>query len=165
MTDFPALSVIPVDDTVRAALLELAVAPDQHRFVGRIVDLLADADSRHDCAPMAILQEGYPIGFYSLEHNPRVIVGRDFAEPALGLRGFFIDSRWQGRRLGIPAMHALLADVRARHPGIRLLVLTVNTSNGAALALYGRTGFADTGERYHGGPAGPQLLLMHRLAD
>lgn len=164
MTDFPALSVIPVDDTVRAPLLELAVAPDQHRFVGRIVDLLADAESRRDCEPMAVLQEGGPIGFYNLEHNPRVIAGRDFAEPTLGLRGFFIDRRWQGRRLGAPAMQALLADIRTRHPRTRLLALTVNAANPAALALYRQVGFDDTGERYHGGPSGPQLLLIHRFA-
>lgn len=155
---------MPVDDATRTPLLSLGVTPDQRRFVGRIADLLADAESRRDCEPMAILRERCPIGFYTLEHNPRVIAGRDFAEPAFGLRGFFIDRCWQGRRLGTPAMHALLADIRARHPGTRLLVLTVNAANPAALALYERVAFEDTGERYHGGRSGPQLLLMHRFA-
>ncbi|GGY35516.1 hypothetical protein GCM10008098_30830 [Rhodanobacter panaciterrae] len=41
-----------------------------------------------------------------------------------------------------------------------LLVLTVNHNNHAALRLYLRAGFHDSGELYHGGRSGPQHLLL-----
>lgn len=159
----PALRVVPVDASLREALLTLGVLPEQQRFVGRIDDLLADAESRTSCEPMTILLDATPIGFYTLELNPRTIAGRDFRQGSLGLRGFFIDHRWQQRRLGQAAMQAVLADIASRHPGIRQLALTVNLGNPAALALYRNAGFEDSTERYHGGPAGPQMLLLRAL--
>ena len=45
----------------------------------------------------------------------------------------------------------------------RLLVLTVNRNNHAALHLYRRAGFHDSGELYHGGRSGPQHLLLRAL--
>lgn len=39
------------------------------------------------------------------------------------------------------------------------MVLTVNARNPAARAVYLAGGFADTGELYLGGPAGPQHVM------
>ena len=128
-----------------------------------IADLLADAQSRPSCEPMAILLDAEPIGFYCIETVARCIVGRDFEEPALGLRGFFLEPEWQGRGLGAWALQLLLADLAARHPRARLLVLTVGECNSAALALYRRAGFVDSGERYDGGRSGSQLMLWRAL--
>lgn len=159
----PALRVVPVDAALAPALLGLAVHPAQRGFVGRIEDLLADAQSRRSCEPMAIVQGHRPIGFYCIETVARCIVGRDFEQPALGLRGFFVAAPWQGRGLGAQALQALLADLAERHRQARLLVLTVDEGNAAALTLYRRAGFTDSGERYHGGRFGPQLLLWRPL--
>jgi RimJ/RimL family protein N-acetyltransferase len=163
MSPSPTLRVAPVDASLHDALLQLRVRPPQQAFVGRIADLLADANSRPSCEPMAILSEHAPIGFYCIETRVRTIAGRDFDAPALGLRGFFIDTGWQGRGLGRRALRALFADLATRHPEARLLALTVNRSNEAALALYLGAGFVDGGELYHGGRAGPQHLLLRPL--
>ena len=45
----------------------------------------------------------------------------------------------------------------------RSIVLTVNCNNAAALALYLRAGFRDSGTLYHGGRSGPQHLLWCHL--
>jgi RimJ/RimL family protein N-acetyltransferase len=154
---------MPADALLEPALLRLRVHAPQRDFVGRIADLLADAQSRPSCEPMAILLGAESIGFYCIETVARCIVGRDFEEPALGLRGFFLAAQWQGQGLGAQALQLLLADLAARHPQARLLVLTVGECNRAALALYRRAGFVDSGERYHGGRSGPQLLLRRAL--
>lgn len=163
MSPPPTLRVVPVDASLHDALLQLRVRAPQQAFVGRIEDLLADAASRPTCEPMAILCDYQPIGFYCIETRARTIVGRDFAQPALGLRAFFIAASWQGRGFGRHALQALFADLAVRHPAARLLALTVNRSNHAALGLYLGAGFVDSGELYHGGRAGPQHLLLHPL--
>lgn len=38
-------------------------------------------------------------------------------------------------------------------------LLTVNELNTAAIGLYLRAGYLDSGDLYHGGSAGPQRLL------
>jgi len=159
----PILRVAPADASLHEALLCLRIEPAQQAFVGRIEDLLADALHRPSCEPMAILLDDSPIGFYCIETIARSIVGRDLDLPSLGLRGFFIAAAWQGRGFGAQALQALFADLAMRYPAARQLALTVNQSNPAALALYRRAGFADSGELYHGGRAGPQHLLLHPL--
>ncbi|MFC5742119.1 GNAT family N-acetyltransferase [Dyella tabacisoli] len=163
MRELPAIVVAPVDASLREAVMRLRVHPAQQDFVGIISNLLAEADNSRSSEPMAVLHGATPIGFYCIETRSRSIVGRDFGPTALGLRAFFIDADWQGRGWGAQAMTAILADLATRHPAARRLVLTVNCSNHAALTLYRRCGFEDSGELYHGGRAGPQHLLLRAL--
>jgi len=163
MPILPAIRVTPVDASLSDALLHLQIQPAQRNFVGSIVDLLADAANCPSCDLMAVLQGDNVIGFYRIDPNARSVAGRDFAPHALGLRAFFLDARWQGHGWGAKALDALLADLSARHPQARRLVLTVHACNVAALALYLRAGFVDSGERYHGGHAGSQYLLWREL--
>lgn len=163
MSALPALRVAPVDCSLQAGVLQLSVHPAQEAFVGRTVDLLADAQSRPSCEPMAILLDDRPIGLYCIETVARCIAARDFERPALGLRGFLIAAAWQGRGLGTRALAALLDDLAARHPQAQLLVLSVDEGNRGARRLYAQAGFHDSGERYHGGRAGPQHLLLREL--
>ena len=163
MPHSPTPTVHAVDDRLRDAVLTLQIQPDQQSQVGRVTDLLADAESRSSCEPMVVLLDERAIGFYCLETNVRTVTGRDLDQPALGLRGFFIDARWQRRGHGAAAMRALFQDLAVRHPQARLLALTVSAHNTAALTLYQRCGFDDSGERYHGGHTGPQHLLLRAL--
>jgi RimJ/RimL family protein N-acetyltransferase len=163
MSALPSLRVAPVDCSLQAAVLDLCVLPAQQAFVGRTVDLLADAQSRPSCESMVILLDQRPIGLYFIETVARCIAGHDFDRPALGLRGFFIAASWQGQGLGTRALAALLTDLSARHPHAQLLALSVDESNHGARRLYQQAGFRDSGERYHGGRAGAQYLLLREL--
>jgi ribosomal protein S18 acetylase RimI-like enzyme len=163
MPGYPAIRVIPVDLELRPALLCLRVLPAQLEYVGAIDSLLADAALCPGSEPMAILLGDTPVGYYRIEANARSVAGHDFAVSALGLRAFLIDADWQGRGIATLALTALVADLAVRHPGARLLVLTVNRSNHAALRLYLRAGFSDSGELYHGGCSGSQHLLLRAL--
>jgi GNAT superfamily N-acetyltransferase len=163
MPERPVIRVVPVDHEMRPALLRLRVRPAQLDYVGPIDSLLADAALCPGSEPMAILHGVTPVGYYRLEANARSVAGHDFEVPALGLRTFLIDADWQGRGIATVALTALVADLVMRHPVARLLVLTVNCNNHAALHLYLRAGFHDSGELYHGGRSGPQHLLLRVL--
>lgn len=157
------IRVAAVDATLREQLLRLRVTPAQRGYVGAIGDLLADAACCPDSAPMAILHNGVPVGYYRIDPNARSVAGHDLERPALGLRAFFIDARSQGRGLGARALAALLGDVVVRHPHARMLALAVHVDNHAAQRLYRRAGFSDGGELYHGGRSGAQRLLLRGL--
>jgi GNAT superfamily N-acetyltransferase len=163
MPERPAIRVVPVNLELRLALLRLRVLPTQRDDVGAIDSLLADVALCPDSEPMAILYGDTPVGYYRIEPRARSVANHDFALPTLGLRAFFIDTHWQGRGFGTLALATLITDLAERHPPARLLVLTVNHKNHAALRLYLRAGFHDSGELYHGGRSGPQHLLLRAL--
>ncbi|MEW9571502.1 GNAT family N-acetyltransferase [Rhodanobacter sp. Si-c] len=157
------LRVCPVTPALREAVLHLHVGPEQEGFVSPPARTLPDAEQCPGSEPMAILLGDTPIGYYRIEHSARSLTGRDDDADALGLRSFQLDAAWQGRGLGVIAMDALLADLAQRHPQARRIVLTVNCDNTAALTLYLRAGFVDSGTLYHGGRSGPQHLLWRAL--
>jgi RimJ/RimL family protein N-acetyltransferase len=157
------IRVTPADDSLQAALLRLGVSASQQAYVGHIDNLLADVVSCPDAEPMAICLGSEPVGYCRIDPHPRSVAGRDFDVPTLGLRAFFIDTRWQGRGFGSLALAALVGNVIERHVDARLLVLSVNVSNEAAIRMYQRAGFTRSGELYHGGRAGPQHLMLRSL--
>ncbi|MBD8898872.1 GNAT family N-acetyltransferase [Rhodanobacter sp. DHG33] len=158
-----AIRVSPVTPALREAVLRLRVRPEQDGFVSPPARTLPDAEQCSGSEPMAILLDDTVVGYYRIERNARSITGRDADADALGLRSFQLDAAWQGRGLGVRAMETLLADLAQRHPQSRRIVLTVNCTNIAALALYQRVGFVDSNTLYHGGRSGPQHLLWRHL--
>lgn len=158
-----AIRVVPVVPALREALLRLRVTAPQRDFVSDIAPSLDDAERCPGSTPMAILRNEAPIGYYRIEANAASIAERDYDRPALGLRSFFIDDRWQRQGFASRALTAAMGDLATRFPEARLLVLLVNQRNLAALRLYLRAHFVDTGELYHGGRSGPQHLLWRAL--
>ena len=158
-----AIRVVPLDDSLRPALLRLRVLPSQRDWVGAIADLLADVALCPRSEPMAILLGDRPVGYYRIEATAHSVAGRDLELPSLGLRGLFIDAAWQGRGLGQLTLQAVFTDLARRYPAARQLALTVDCNNHAALRLYLRAGFGDSGSLYHGGRSSPQRLLLRPL--
>jgi RimJ/RimL family protein N-acetyltransferase len=165
VSDASALTLVPVDRVPRPGLLALRVAPEQQGFVGRVVDLLAAAQSRPSADPLAFVLGDQVVGLCCIEREPRTIAPIAFDAPAVGLRGFFIDARWQRRGLGRRALSLLLNTLKQRHPAARWLVLSVDEGNAAALRLYRQAGFIEGAQRYHGGSAGRQQFLLLRRLD
>lgn len=163
MSTLSAIRVSPVRPALREVVLRLHVRPEQGDFVSPPAHTLPDAEQCPGSEPLAILLDEAVVGYCRIERSARSITGRDEHADALGLRSFQIDAAWQGRGLGNRAMGVLLADLAQRHPQARRIVLTVNCHNAAALALYRRAGFMDSGTLYHGGRSGPQHLLWRHL--
>jgi len=163
MKKLPAIRVVPVAPELREALLQLRVSAPQRDFVSDIAASLEDAERCPGSMPMAILRNEEPIGYYRIEASAASIAEHDYDRPAIGLRSFFIDYRWQGQGFASHALTAAIVDLAKRFPEARLLVLLVNRRNLPALRLYLRAHFVDTGELYHGGRSGPQHLLWRAL--
>lgn len=155
--------VAPVDDATAGAVRGLQIAPDQYAYVGDIAFNLADSQRDPMSEAMTVLIDDAVAGFYRLDFAPNAVAGRALAQPSVGLRGFLIDRAQQGRGIGTQAMVACCDDLRHRHPQRHVLALTVNCGNLAAVAMYRKAGFVDTGELYQGGSAGPQHLMLYRL--
>jgi RimJ/RimL family protein N-acetyltransferase len=152
------VSLHPVGPDLRDGVLALGPRPDQRRFAGAPADTLpvAEADPRRQ--PVAIVADGEPVGFCVLHRGP----GPGGLAPArsdLLLRAFFVGAAAQGRGIATRALRGLPGFVAQHVPGGRRIVLTVNTSNPAAIRAYRKAGFLDRGELYHGGAHGPQHIL------
>ncbi|GGQ98519.1 GNAT family N-acetyltransferase [Deinococcus ruber] len=123
--------------------------------------LAAENDAASEA--MALFLGPQVVGFYRLDFGPGAVAGRDFGRPSVGLRAFFLGAAWQGKGLGTLALHAVLSDLRRRHPASELLALSVNLRNAAARHLYLKAGFVDHGEVYLGGAAGPQYVMLREI--
>ncbi len=159
----PAVHVLPITPALAAAIDALQVTPEQHPYVGDTAFNRTQAQDDPFSEAMAILSGQEVIGFYRLDFAANAVAGRGFGVPSVGLRAFMLDHARQGRGDGTRAMRALCADLRQRHPRRRLLVLTVNCRNRAAVVAYRKAGCVDTGELYAGGRAGPQHLMLRGL--
>jgi RimJ/RimL family protein N-acetyltransferase len=147
-------------DAVRA----LRVAPAQAAYVGDPAFNLANALQDRLSEAMAVLRGDDVIGFYRLDFSPRAITGRPHPAPSVGVRAFLVDHRHQGHGIGAVAARAMCDDLAHRHPRQRLALLAVHCRNRAAVATYRRAGFIDTGQWLGGGRAGPQHVMLRRLA-
>lgn len=165
----PFASPAPVRVSVVSPMLaptvrRLQVDPEQMQYVGDTAYNLEQTRLDPNSEAMAVLAGERVVGFYRLDFSVAAIAGRSLGEPSVGLRAYVIDRREQGRGYGTQGMLACATDLRRRYPERRLLALTVNVRNRAAYGVYLKAGFADTGELYHGGAAGPQHLMLLRLA-
>jgi RimJ/RimL family protein N-acetyltransferase len=148
----------PAAPDLRDRLLTLAARPEQERFAGRLADTLPAAEADPDREPVAILEDGEPVGFFVLHRGPGAAALAPEPRDVL-LRAFLVDAAAQGRGIATRALAALPDFVAARLPGVHRIVLTVNVENPVAIRTYRRAGFADSGALYHGGAAGPQHVF------
>jgi histidinol dehydrogenase len=134
------LEVRPVTEHNMDALMALAVAPEQTKFVSNNARSLAQAAYRSPGRPLGLYAAGEPVGFLLLWD-----ARRDPDEPAdeLWVWRLMIDQRHQGRGHGAAAMRWVIAE--ARRLGVAGVGLSHVKGNEAAAAFYARLGFAYTG--------------------
>jgi diamine N-acetyltransferase len=127
------------------AALDLAVRPEQQRFVSDYTPIAAIALAKAYVrpgglvwTPYAFYVDGQMVGFATLAYEP------DSAE-SYWLRHFFIDQRYQARGYGRRALQTFIAHVTALHPTCRAIQLTVHPENERARRLYVAAGFRLTG--------------------
>lgn len=146
----------PLAKDAMSLVAHIAVTQEQEPFCGTIAGHFADADPAVDFH--RILCDGRAIGFFKID---RAYAERyDFACPGeLGLRGVMIDAAEQGSGSGTAAMTQLRDYLPPHYPEAAAVLLTVNVVNPAALAVYRKAGFDDTGALYRGGRIGPQIVM------
>lgn len=105
-----------------------------------------------------ILHGGEIVGFFNIDTVYDQTY--EFTVPGeLGLLAFFIDKRYQGKGMGKDSAKALKNYLAEAYSGRGSIALTVNCKNPSAYKAYLHGSFADTGELYHGGKAGPQHIM------
>ncbi len=120
-------------------LAALRVAEDQKKYLDSALGILARGYVYRDCRArvLGIAAEGAAAG---------LLLVRDLdEEPACyDLQQFLIDRRFQGRGYGGAAL-GLLLGMLARERAYPSVEVCVHRENAAALALFRRAGFLDTG--------------------
>jgi RimJ/RimL family protein N-acetyltransferase len=152
------VELCPLRPELRAAVLALRVAPDQERYSGTPALTVPAADRERSREHVVIVRDGVPVGYFQLDTTG--VPGAPKGPEIIGLRGLLIDIALQGQGIATAALAALPGYVRERFPERRTVALTVNLSNPAAMAVYRRAGFVETGDLYHGGNAGPQHAMV-----
>lgn len=152
------LRVVRLDAARAEEARALRIHPAQQGYVSDVPLEVTHALSADGAEAMAVQLADRVIGFYRLD-----LAWRDAPAATARLRSLLIDRGWQGRGLGQAAIAACCADLAVRHPGKRLLTLDVHVTNVAAIRVYGRCGFVDTGVLHPGGAAGPQRVLVRGL--
>jgi diamine N-acetyltransferase len=140
-----SVTLRPIDDTNRDAVVALAVAPDQERFVDGVAASVREAAANPRARPWlrAIYDGDTPVGFLMLA---------DGAEPGNGvipwpyyLWRMLIDARWQGQGYGRSALDLVVAHLRER-PAADTLVTSIVPGDGSPYGFYLRYGFQPTGD-------------------
>lgn len=126
------------------AALELAVLPEQQRFIADVVPIAAIALAKSYIRPGGLVWTPYAfyvgaemVGFTELAYEPGSL--DDY-----WIFHFFIDHHYQGRGYGKQAIRLLLQFIREQHPQCQVLQLTVNPENTRAQHLYIDVGFQPT---------------------
>ncbi|HEX6543642.1 MAG TPA: GNAT family N-acetyltransferase [Ktedonobacterales bacterium] len=132
--------------------LQLAVRPDQQRFVSEYAPIaaiaLAKAYIRPGGAiwtPYAIYANSTMVGFAALAYEPGTT-------DEYWIFHFFIDQRYQGRGYGRAALRRFVAMVKREHPECLTLQLVVHPKNLPAQRFYTAAGFRPTGAERWGEP-------------
>ncbi|MBU3056088.1 GNAT family N-acetyltransferase [Pseudomonas indica] len=134
----------------RLAFTELRIDNEQQTFAGRIDDAIRACEQAAPChlRGLAVLHNERPVGFLLLKRPP--LSPAWAPDDAITLHALQIDLSHQGRGYGRSALAALPSLAMRAWPQARYLALSVDAHNAAAMALYVRSGWLDSGQTYQG---------------
>ena len=161
-----AITLRPITRENWRATLELAVRPEQQRFVAGYQPIALLLLAKAYVGPQGLRWEPYAIyrddvageqlvGLAELTWNPA-------DDTSCWLNHFFIDQRYQGQGYGKRACAAFIQLVKSRFPLAPSLRLTVHPENTAAQTLYRSLGFVPTGEELDDEPVYSLVLGANR---
>lgn len=126
------------------ATLDLAVHPEQQRFIADYVPLAAIALAKAYIRPGGLTWIPYAfyvdttmVGFTELAYEPE-------STENYWIFHFFIDFRYQGKGYGKRALQLFLQFIKEQHPRCQSIQLTVHPENKSAQHLYIGAGFQPT---------------------
>jgi RimJ/RimL family protein N-acetyltransferase len=140
--------------------LALKVSGEQLKFVGTVQEIFENMPETGHKHVVLVGEE--VVGFFVID--TAYSENYDFcSKGALGLRAFFIDSRYQGKGYGKSSVVALKPYLQQAYSQYSKVYLTVNCTNSSAYRCYSRSGFTDTNDLYLGGAAGPQFVMLMNM--
>ena len=132
----------PIDDSNREAVLALRVSPVQLNFVAGVADSLAEAAAEPDgrAIQWAVYDDETPVGF--------VMISDEVGAPgyiAQYLWRLLIDESHQRKGYGTAALDLVVEYFRGR-PGVEVMWTSTSRGEGSPLPFYERYGFEQTGD-------------------
>jgi diamine N-acetyltransferase len=145
------------------ATLELAVFPEQQRFIADYTPIAAIALAKAYIRPAGLVWIPYAfyrdaemVGFTELAYAPGSL--DDY-----WIFHFFIDHRYQGQGYGKEVLHIFLHFIKDHHPQCQAIQLTVHQENERAKRLYTKAGFLPSGSELMGEPVYKLNLMDEKL--
>ena len=131
-------------------LASLEVHPEQLAYSGDIDCALNSllVNPSPGIKGFALLADEIPVAFLLLKRPPCLPHWAD--EHSATLHALQVDHRVQGRGYGQACLQALPEAARLAWPELKGLMLSVDADNQAALKLYLKQGWVDSGEAYKG---------------
>ncbi|PKH40091.1 GNAT family N-acetyltransferase [Pseudomonas sp. 43NM1] len=128
----------------------IEVHQEQIRFSGDIHGALHTLLSKPGpgVKGFALLAEDIPVAFLLLKRPPVLPAWAD--EHSATLHALQVDQHAQGKGYGKACLETLPEVARQAFPEIKAIELSVDADNDAAIALYARFGYVDSGEAYRG---------------
>ena len=147
------LKLIDVNEQNRLDAVKLSVRDDQKGFLYSPVCILARGYVYRNCRAKVIgIAEGDTVVGLAL------VKDMDEEPACYDLQQFMIDSRWQGKGYGTEALRMILSALEEERK-YECVEVCVKKDDAAALRVYEKAGFADTG--YVDGDAPDCLNLMY----
>jgi diamine N-acetyltransferase len=149
------VSLQPITEVNRSAVLALRVAPDQERYVSSVADSMTEAADEPDgrAIQWALCAGEAPIGFVMVSDS----VGAPGYFPQY-LWKLLIDRRHQRRGHGTAALD-LVADYFRRSGDATVMTTSAGAGDGSPIPFYERYGFVRTGDIVFE----REVLLQYRL--
>lgn len=136
------VSLRPITDENRDAVLALRVRPGQLLFVSSVADSLAEAEEEPGgrAIQWAVYDGDTPVGFVMISDE---VDGPGYI--AQYLWKLLIDERYQRRGYGTTTLD-LVADFFRSRPGVDTMWTSAGQGEGSPIPFYERYGFVRTGE-------------------
>lgn len=136
------VSLRPITDANRDAVLALRVSQAQEQFVSNVPDSLLEAAEEPDgrAISWAVYDDETPVGF--------VMISDEVGGPgyiAQYLWKLLIDERYQRRGLGTATLDLIVDYFRGR-PGVEVMWTSAGQGEGSPISFYERYGFERTGD-------------------
>ena len=132
----------PLDDSNREAVIALRVSPAQLNFVASVADSLAEAAAEPDghAIQWALYDDETPVGFVMISDE----VGAPGYIPQYLWR-LLIDESYQRKGYGTAALDLVVEYFHGR-PGVDVMWTSAGQGDGSPLPFYERYGFERTGD-------------------
>jgi len=148
------ISLRPITDANREAVVSLHVSPAQEQFVSSVEESLVEAAAEPGgrAIQWALYDDETPVGFVMISDE---VDGREYIPHFL--RKLLIDERHQRRGFGTAALDLVVEYFRAR--GVSVVSTTAHPGEGSPIPFYESYGFVRTGDLVFDG----EVLLELRL--
>ena len=132
----------------------------ESEFIDPIIEIIDRIKDKKETTsqPFIMMDVGEIVSFFTIESANPNVEKNNATDGVYWLESFFITKSYLGKGYSESVVREMLQNLHLHIPTISLLKMTVNFRNEVAQYIYKKCGIKDTGEKYLGGPAGPQYI-------